>query len=267
MSSFAVDGKQLYFEHHRGTKAPVVLIHGWAATTRSWNTVLLALVGAGHEVVMLDQRGCGKSDNDFDDFSIDALGNDVVALVNELSLDRPVVNGWSLGGAVAADAAAKLGDNLRGLVLTGGATPRYTATTDWPYGGSLEDVEGVLGAAALAPAPTFRGVAEAVCATDPGPQVIAHIWEQFMEAGPRTAESLRDLANIDQRDILGKIAAPVQLMIGVQDAFVPVDGVRASVELYKDARIVEFESSGHATFLEEAEKYNAALLGFLEGLG
>ena len=137
MAMLNVDGdKAIYYEHHAGSGRPVVLVHGWGMSCRVWDTVLPALLDAGHRVVSLDHRACGSSDKDFEDTSIAAIAADVVALVDHLSLDHPVINGWSLGGAVVAEVAGKLGDHLGGLVLTCGATPRYVQDVDYPHGGT-----------------------------------------------------------------------------------------------------------------------------------
>ena len=72
------------------------------------------------DVVLLDLRACGRSDKDFVDVSIAAMGADVARLCEHLGLQRPVVNGWSLGGAVAVEAVARLSSAAGGLVLTGG---------------------------------------------------------------------------------------------------------------------------------------------------
>ena len=128
MGRLAVEGdRQIHFEHYGGGSKPtVVLSHGWGMGCRVWDNTVARLVDAGHGVVIYDQRCCGQSDKDFADVSIEALGADLAALCRHLRLAAPVLNGWSLGGAVAVDAAARLGNEVGGLVLTGGATPRYT---------------------------------------------------------------------------------------------------------------------------------------------
>ncbi|WP_326567123.1 alpha/beta hydrolase [Amycolatopsis rhabdoformis] len=257
------DGRRVYFEHHRGSGRAIVLIHGWGATGRCWDTIAPALRANGNEVVLLDQRACGRSDNDFADVTISALGSDVVRLVEHLGLSAPVVNGWSLGGAVAVDAVAKLGANCSGLILTGGATPRYTSTSDWPHGGGVDDVKGVLGAAAADRANTFKSVAEAVCAEPQTPDTLAWLWGMFMEMGPIGDESLLDLAELDQRKILGALSVPVLFLHGRKDGFVPFSGAEAARDLCADARLVEFPGAGHATFLEDRDTYLAEVTGFL----
>jgi len=255
--------RRIYFEHHRGSGRPVVLIHGWGVTARCWDNVVPALLANGNEVVTLDQRACGRSDQDFDDVSIAAIGSDVAELCARLSLDRPVLNGWSLGGAVAVDAAARLGSNISGLVLTGGATPRYTAAPDWPHGGSAADVAGVLAGVESDRATTFKGVASAVCAVPVSPEVIDWMWGMFLEMGPRGSDSLRSLADVDQRKTLATIEVPVLVLHGRQDGFVSFSGAEAALGLWPDARLVEFEDSGHAPFIEERDKYLSELVGSL----
>lgn len=145
MAFLQVEGpRQIYVEHYAGTGRPVVLVHGWALTTEAWAPVVSALLINKNEVVLLDNRCCGRSDRDFEDVSIEELGSDVISVIRHFNLQRPVLNGWSLGGAVVAHAAAELGSEIAGLVLTGGATPRYTAADDWPYGDTVEDVEKIL---------------------------------------------------------------------------------------------------------------------------
>jgi pimeloyl-ACP methyl ester carboxylesterase len=267
MARLDVEGtRQIYFEHHRGggDHRPVVLVHGWGVSARCWDTVAPTLRARGHDVVLLDQRCCGRSDNDFEDVSIAALGADVARLVEHLGLERPVLNGWSLGGAVAVEAAARLGAAAAGLVLTGGATPRYTAATDWPHGGTVDDVEGVLAAAAADRATTFRGVASAVCAVPVGSDVIDWMWGMFMEMGPRGDDSLRDLARLDQRERAETITVPTLLLHGRRDVFVPFDGAEAAAKCFPSSRLVAFDSSGHAPFLEERDRYLVELTGFLD---
>ena len=97
---------RVYYEHHTGEKVPVLLIHAWAMSVRVWDSTLSALQEAGHAVIAFDHRACGRSDKDFGDFSIEAIAGDAAALCDKLGLDQVVVNGWSLGGAVATQVRA-----------------------------------------------------------------------------------------------------------------------------------------------------------------
>ena len=69
--------RSIYFEHH-AVRAGRSCSSTAGVRTRCWDTTAPALSAAGHEVVSLDLRACGRSDKDFDDVSIDALAGDVV---------------------------------------------------------------------------------------------------------------------------------------------------------------------------------------------
>jgi non-heme chloroperoxidase len=264
----AVEGeRKLYYEHYSGSGRPVVLIHGWGMGARCWDTTLAALLQNGNEVVVYDERGCARSDKDFTDWSVDAQGSDVVKLVEATGLVKPVLNGWSFGGAVAADAAAKLGANLGALVSTGGATPRYTSAPDWPHGGTVEDLAGTLGALATARVDTLMAVAQAVCKVDVGANTINWMWDMFLQTGPQVDRGLESLAQVEQRDLLRGLTVPVLLLAGRHDVFVPFGTAEAALGLLQHGRLVEFPECGHAPFLEDGPRYRSELLAFVDGLG
>jgi pimeloyl-ACP methyl ester carboxylesterase len=73
------DDRKIYFEHYPGKGLPVLLIHGWGMSCRIWDTTLVALQDAGHAVVSFDQRGCGSSDKDFPEISIEQSAADAAA--------------------------------------------------------------------------------------------------------------------------------------------------------------------------------------------
>jgi len=267
MAYLAVDGdRRIYYERYSGSGRPIVLVHGWGMSARVWDLTLPALLDAGHQVVSLDHRGCGMSDKDFDDLSIDAIGSDVVRLVEDLGLDGVVLNGWSLGGAVVVDAAAKLGNRLGGLVLTGGATPRYLQAEDFPHGGTPDIFEQTLTALRDTRPEFLHALASGVCHTEVGQPTVNWMWAIFMQTSARADATLAALGELDQRDILPKISVPTLLLHGAHDAIVPHDIGAAAADLLPDGRLVTFDNSGHAPFLEETARYRDELLGFLAGL-
>jgi pimeloyl-[acyl-carrier protein] methyl ester esterase len=259
-------GRRLYYEDHHGPGLPVLLVHGWGMSSRVWDTTTAALVDAGHRVVCFDQRGCGQSDKDFANVSIAAGADDVVHLVDELGLDCVALNGWSLGGAIAAAAADRLGSRCVGLVLTGGATPRYVRAEDFPYGGEPGSVAATVAALRGNRTPFLHGLAQAVCASDPGPGVVEWLWLIFQQTSPAADASLAELDHLDQRDLLARLEIPTLVFVGSEDTFVAPDIGRAAAEV-TSARLIELDGCGHAPFLEEPERYSRELKGFLGALG
>lgn len=266
MAYLETDSGRIYYEHHAGTKDAVLLIHAWAMSTRVWDSTLSALLAAGHEVIAFDQRGCGRSDKDFSDFSIAALASDAVALIDRLGLGRVVVNGWSLGGAVATETAHRLGSRCKGLVLTCGASPRYTQADGFPHGGTADDVRATVAAIRPDRATFFHGIARAVCARPVSEAVLDWMWSIFMQAAPGADRSLGELATIDQREILAALKVPVLSIVGSEDVFTPPGIGEFAASCARNGRVVRFEGGGHGPMFEDYERYCAELLGFLAEL-
>ena len=259
-------GHRVYYEDHRSATSnhgTMLLVHGWGMSTRCWDPILPALVGAGLRVITFDHRGCGNSDLDFPDMGIEAIAGDLVALVGELGLERVVINGWSLGGAVAVAAASQLGDRCAALVLTGGATPIYTQKEDFPHGGTVEDVAGTVAAYATNRIDFLEGLSHVVCVKDVGVHVTEWLKELFFQTSPMAGATLAELAHLDQRDQLLSLDMPVLSLFGSEDGFVAPPICRWVGEHHPRALSVEFPGVGHAPFLEERDAYLDSLLGFV----
>jgi pimeloyl-[acyl-carrier protein] methyl ester esterase len=263
MAMLERDGKQVYYEDHGSGDRAVLLLHGWGMSVRCWDAVLLALLEQGYRVVLMDHRGCGGSDKDFADLSIDAIAGDAVALVETLGLGRVVLNGWSLGGSVAVAAAARLGGRCDGLVLTCAASPIYVQKPDLALGGTAEDMAATVQALSTDRIATLSGLSQAVCAKPVGEAVEHWLWRIFTEASPRAVATLAELAELDQRELLGGLDLSILSYVGGQDAFVAPPICRWVAEQHPRARAVEFPDCGHAPFLEERERYVETLLDFL----
>ena len=259
-------GHQVYYESHGEGSRALLLVHGWGMSGRVWDTVLPDLLGPARRVVVMDHRGCGRSDRDFDDLGINAIAGDVAALVEKLSLDSVVLNGWSLGGAVVVEAAHRLGSRCAGLVLTCGATPIYTQKPDLPLGGTDEDVKGVLAAMSSDRVNFLHGLSQAVCAKPVGEPVERWLWQIFLEASPQAASTLGELAALDQRSILTGLDMPILTYVGSEDGFVAPPIGRWLGENHPNTMTVEMKGVGHAPFIEEREQYVGALVDFLAAL-
>ena len=257
------DGKHIYYEDYGSGDAAVVLVHGWGMSVRTWDYTLPALVDAGHRVVLLDHRGCGQSSKDFEDLGIEAIAGDVVALVEHLGLQRVVLNGWSMGGAVVTAAAHRLEQRCAGLVLTCGATPCYLQKSDYGHGGTDEALAETLGAMAADRVNFLAGLAAGVFATEVSQQVVDWMWGIFLQSSPLAAQSLGDLGPLDQRATMAALNAPILSFVGSKDEVVDPAVCRSVADYGADVTLVECAESGHAPFIEEPELYQRELLGFI----
>ena len=125
-------------------RASFLLVHGLASNLHLWDGVAGALAGCGHSVAALDLRGHGTSDKPDDGYDFTTLTDDLVAVLDRLGLDHPVVAGQSMGANVALELAWRFPGRLRGVAcIDGGWIELRHRFPDWEHC-----------AAALAPPPT-----------------------------------------------------------------------------------------------------------------
>ena len=119
------DGPRLAVRRADGPGRPFLLVHGLSSNARLWDGVGTRLAEAGHQVVAVDQRGHGRSEQVADGYDTATCAADLAALCAELGLtgDRaPVVAGQSWGGNVVLTLAAEFDSVARvaGLALVDG---------------------------------------------------------------------------------------------------------------------------------------------------
>jgi pimeloyl-ACP methyl ester carboxylesterase len=105
------------------TAAPLVLaVHGITSSSRTWLATARAL-GDRAPLLAVDLRGRGRSSGLPGPFGIDAHVRDLLAVLDRLGLERPVVAGHSLGAYIAARLAVRHPDRVGRLVLVDGGLP------------------------------------------------------------------------------------------------------------------------------------------------
>jgi pimeloyl-ACP methyl ester carboxylesterase len=115
----AVNGLNLYFETH-GAGRPLVLIHGGLGSGEMFGPVLPALAER-YQVIVPDLQGHGRTADIDRPLDVRLMADDIAALIDNLGLGQPDVVGYSLGGGVALQTAAKYPAKVRRLVAASAA--------------------------------------------------------------------------------------------------------------------------------------------------
>ena len=137
-----------------GDGAPVLLVHGLASNCRTWEAVGERLHRLGHPVAAVDLRGHGRSDKPDDGYHFATMGDDLMAVLDGLGYDRPVLAGQSTGGNIVVDLALRYPDRLAAVVgVDGGSIELQDQWPEW------DDCAAVLAPPRLAGMPTADLVA------------------------------------------------------------------------------------------------------------
>jgi pimeloyl-ACP methyl ester carboxylesterase len=110
-----VNGINLYYETH-GSGRPLILLHGGLGSGEMFGSVLPALAQR-HQVVAVDLQGHGRTADIDRVIDLRHMADDVAALIDHLRLGTPDLVGYSLGGGVALQTAAKYPTKVRRLVM------------------------------------------------------------------------------------------------------------------------------------------------------
>lgn len=110
-----LNGLHLYYEVH-GSGRPLVVLHGGLGSGEMFGPILPQLADH-HQAILVDLQGHGRTADIDRPFSIEAMADDVAALIEHLGLERPDVMGYSLGGGVAILLASRHPELVRRIVV------------------------------------------------------------------------------------------------------------------------------------------------------
>jgi pimeloyl-ACP methyl ester carboxylesterase len=111
----AIDGVNYYYELH-GKGEPLLLLHGGLGSIDMFRPMLPTLA-ANRLVIAVDLHGHGRTALGERPFRLDAIGNDMAALVRKLGHEQVDVLGYSLGGGVALRMALQQPASVRRMAL------------------------------------------------------------------------------------------------------------------------------------------------------
>ncbi|MFI9507806.1 alpha/beta fold hydrolase [Nocardia sp. NPDC052566] len=241
----------------------VVLIHGLAGSTASWEPIMFAL--KDFHVVRVDMLGHGESAKPADGYGIAEQGRRVGAVLDRLGVRRAIVVGHSTGGSVATALATQRRELITAIALidTG---PRISAFIGNTLAGRLLYVP-VVGPLAwrLRSDSTIRAAARTAVTRDVRipDQIIADVRGMTYRAFIATSDAARAfLAERPVPDRLTDLGLPVLVIFGAQDRRWQPSSA-ADYRVVPHARVEILDGVGHTPMLEEPEVTAALLRGFV----
>lgn len=288
-----VDGLSTYVEA-RGPEDgdPVILLHGWGASTFTWRNQMDVLAEAGYRAIAFDRPPYGLSAKTGENipYSPAKLAEFTVEVMDTLGIQQAALVGQSQGGGVVGYFAVKYPGRVSKIVFVSAAL-RPTDDPEPTQSGGSNRVGGALGlppfvSTVLKIDPLARWARIGIRAFVT-PSFVTNILESayydpaFMtleieEGYQRQLEVVGwDEALLNQvtgmafqndpitAAQISAIDVPVMIAWGENDTWVPISVGERLHELLPDAEWHTYAECGHLPQEEAAEKFNANLLAFL----
>jgi pimeloyl-ACP methyl ester carboxylesterase len=245
---------------------PLVLIHGSNGSLHEWQGWAREL-GAQARLISVDLPGHGLTGTwARDEYTVEAYADFIEVLVDTLNLDRFVLVGHSLGGAVAWTFAVTRPDRVSQLILVDSAGyPRDGGETPWPTRLARLPVVGDIGIYFKPESVVRRSLADGYA--DPAMVTAERVrrtaaLRRFPGNREATLQRARTQEPLDPTP-LKRLAVPTLILWGAKDRWVPpADAFRFQSDI-KGAKLEIFETLGHFPMEEDPKATAAAVAAFL----
>jgi pimeloyl-ACP methyl ester carboxylesterase len=261
---------ELHYEDH-GAGKPVVLIHGWPLSGRSWEKQMGPLVAAGHRVIAYDRRGSGESSKPWGGYEYDTLTADLHQLMTKLDLRDATLVGFSMGGGEVARYVAKHGkERVSRAVFVAAIPPFLLKTADNPDGVERAVFDGIQ-QGLLADRPGFLAGflanyfnLDELGGTRMSEDALRANWTVAISASAKATHDCVAAWPTDFRADLAKFDLPTLVVHGDADRIVPlaISGQKTAAAI-PGSKLVVVPGAPHGLAWTHADELNKALLAFL----
>jgi pimeloyl-ACP methyl ester carboxylesterase len=258
------------YEDH-GTGNPVILIHGWPLSLRSWERQVPALLDAGYRVIAYDRRGFGDSSKPISGYNYDVLADDLHKLMTKLNLRDVTLVGFSMGGGEVARYLGNHGaERVSKAVFMSAIPPFLLKTPDNPEGIDASVFDGIR-KAIIADRPAFLTNffsnfynVDELQGKRISDEVVRLSWNIGSYASPKGTLDCVSAWLTDFREELKNINVPVLVMHGDADRILPLAATGKRVpDFIKGSRLAVIQDAPHGMNWTHAEEINHELLTFL----
>jgi 2-succinyl-6-hydroxy-2,4-cyclohexadiene-1-carboxylate synthase len=265
-----INGLKYHIEVY-GSGQPLILLHGFTGRIENW-AEQIALMEGHFQVVAIDLLGHGKSakPSDASRYRMEHAAADLLAIMDVLGLDKPVLSGYSMGGRLALYTAVNYQDRIRALILESASAGLRT---------EQERAARVLSDHTLASQIQKAGLRKFIDAWEKQPLFASQARLslekrsqlrvlRLQNSAEGLINSLRGMGTGVQPSLwaqLPDLQMPVCLIVGEEDRkFWRIGWEMFS--LLPNAQLHILTQSGHTAHLEQPESYSQVVLGFMASL-
>jgi 3-oxoadipate enol-lactonase len=234
---------------------PLLLLNGYAATGADWDPAFLDALGDSFEVIAPDPRGMGGAELGEGELTIAGLADDALARLDADGVERATVAGWSMGGFVAQELAARAPERVTALALLATDPGGEAVLADPDVWARLIDHSGE---------PTEQARRMLDLLFPPG--FAAQVFDRFGDVVAQARASLDPAALTAQEramdawhaspgaERMAAISAPTAIAAGELDQVIPAANAGLLGSGISDSRVELLPGCGHAFMAQQPQR-------------
>ncbi|MBI2845929.1 MAG: alpha/beta hydrolase [Chloroflexi bacterium] len=253
MPTINVKGQPVFYveQSHGDEQQTLIMLHGAGGTHRIW---LLQVNGLQNfRAIALDLPGHGRSGSAGRE-SITSYADFVLEFLGALGIEKAIIVGHSMGGAIALELALRQGPQIIGLILVGTGA-RLRVRPEFLHG-LQENVEDTISSLVT----WFYGSG--------AEKETLHQGEAELRAS-QPEVLFDDFSACDRFDVmqrLGEIGVPTLVICGDEDRLTPPNYAQYLRDHIPGARVVVVPGAGHMVMLEKPQEVTEAMQSFLDSV-
>ena len=237
----------------------IVLLHGWGSASQSWQPLIPALQNTAN-VIALDLPGFGESET-IPEFTLDA----VVQLIAAQLPEKYVLIGWSLGGMLAVQIAARYPQKISRLI-TLAANAKFVASRDYATAMPLVVNRQFNKGFASDPQSTLKLFSGLLAQGDTNERALLKHVRALAEPdkiNPNWLQALELLAVLDNREAFAQLTQPGLHLLAEKDSLVPVFAATALTQLNPQQSVQIVAGAAHALHWSQSDLVVQAIQDFI----
>lgn len=261
------DGTKIaVYDYNPQGKQTVFLIHGWPLSHKIFEYQINLLTDCGYRVVAVDLRGFGRSDTPACGYSYNQMSTDVYEVVRQLRLQRFILTGFSMGGAIALRYMNRFHSlGVYRLILLSAAAPCFAQRPGFPYGKPLQDVDDLIRLAKTDRPQLCQNFSRQLFACPHSEAVVDWFGDIALSAsGIGTIKCAIALRDEDVQKDFRSVSVPTYIIHGDKDVIVPRKLAEIQHQNICGSKLITLADSGHGIIYDQLETFNSIFMGAIE---
>ena len=261
----------IFYEDY-GTGKPVILIHGWPLSRKSWEQQVWKIVESGFRCISYDRRGFGISSAPWESYNYSALASDLNEIIEQLKLEDCTLVGFSMGGGEVVRYLTDFGSaKIAKAALISSIIPLVKKKEDNPSGVPEEALNGIKEALQNDRVGFLKNFHKGFYSYDKNKDKVSEAQLDYdfsiaSHASPRaTIQAALAWMHTDFRPELKNVTVPTLIVHGDGDETVPMaTSADQAAKGIADNIYKIIEGGPHGLNITHADELNEILIDFLK---